>query len=285
MVAAKLVRSRRNGTGVGMRDPHRDGRHVRGPRQGDDGGREVVLCHGELACFRSKVGKDRQRSQPAQGAGHAPPCRPVDQAGADDAHPTRPRRPLNGQLGPAVVLASPRVGRHRRQRDRPVNPLGESSIEQRDGAEDVRPPNIRPLREGQVVRAVDEQVHALEGLGLVCRGKVEEDVVGSGGGRPDQSTDAMAGGLERADERGAQVARGTGDGDDRPRTRGHPPAFSASLAMRWAFAMIVKVKVVAGTSENTEASTRWMRSQAARRPVLSVVLADRVGPCGKLAPK
>ena len=144
------------GDRVGMGDPNRDKWRVLGPGQGDNGDCEVVLCHGELVRFRSKVGKDGQRSQPAQGAGHAPPCRPVDQSRSDDTHPARPGRPLNGQLGAAIVLASPRVRRHRRQRDRPVNPLRESSIEQRDGAEDVRPPDIGPLREGHVVGAMNQ---------------------------------------------------------------------------------------------------------------------------------
>ena len=143
------------------------------------------------------------------------------------------------------------------------------------------------LGQRHVVGAVDEHVDAVEGIGRTGGVQVEEAVAAPRDRGPNQATDRVPGRPEGGDEDRTQVAAGAGDGDDRlparsrdscrmgGRHRGLP---SVSLAMRWALAMIVRVNVVAGTSGKTDASTRWMWSHAARRPVRSVVVAVRARP-------
>ena len=133
---------------------------------------------------------------------------------------------------------------------------------------------------------MDEEVDVVEGIGRTNRGQVEAAVAAPLDRGPDQATDRVAGRPKGSDQDRTQVTAGAGDGDDRLAVRDWAPAGmgghcglpSVSLAMRCALAMIVKVKVVAGTSGKTDASTRWMWSHAARRPVRSVVLAVRDRP-------
>ena len=144
-LAAKVVSSSVNGTGSGWAMPTGRAGTSLGPGERDHCGGEIVFGHGELTRRRARS-REPPGARPAGAACPAMPphCGPYTKPGRTTHTPASPCRHLRRQLGPAVELAGPRIGRHRRQRDRPPHPAGDGLVEQRHGAEDVRLPDLGP---------------------------------------------------------------------------------------------------------------------------------------------
>ena len=196
---------------------------------------------------------------------------------------------LNRQLRLPVHLLGPFEGRHRRQSDHPTDVRADSCFHQLASALYVHLPDVCSPGQGEVVGAVHQRVSALEDAGLVSPAQAIRNGCGVRRSRgPHQGAYRKPGGLEGSADDAAEVAVAARHGDcPRPRTRagGHQASASAPVAIRCALAMIVRVNVVAGTSGNTDASTRCTRRHRSVRPRVSVEVLDARVLCGKLEPQ
>ena len=152
--------------------------------------------------------------------------------------------------------------------------------EEPPGAVDVDPPDVSGSDEREVVGAVDEHVDAGEHAVPLAPPAARTAVRRSLGRVADEPDHLVATSGERTGQERTDVAVGAGDGDAAHRSQLRCPA-----AIRWAFAMMESVNVVAGTFGKTAASTRWVRCQLPTRPRRSDERKVACPVIGKLEPQ